>query len=232
MTQTKWIPMEVLERSQETSSLVCLKLTPRLEGFSFDFQAGQCARILTPRGEESIFAMASEPEEKRCVEFLIKDHEAGIAHELCRIQVGRELKISPPFGKGYPIERLKGKDVLLIGMGSGLAPLRSLLKSILRRDHQFGKITFLYGARTPRDIPFQTEFDVWAKKVDLHFAMSQPHDVPWHGFLGRVTHLLPGLHLQYASTVSCICGTRTMQEEVINLLERSGISKENILLNH
>ena len=224
--------MEVVERNQETPSLVYLQLAPKAENLKIDFQAGQCVKVSSLGTHESVFALASEPEEKRFIEFLIKDHEVGVAHELYRLKIGDQLKISPPFGRGYPIERLKGRDILLVGMGSGLSPLRSLLKSMLRREHQFGKITFLYGVRTLEDVPFKNEFDLWSKKIDLRFAISQPQHSKGTSFLGRVTHLLPQLSLHFDNTVACICGTKTMQEEVINLLERAGVSKENIFTNH
>ena len=232
MNNVQWISAELIGRAQETPSLVYLRLSPKLEDIRIDFQAGQCVKISSPAGHESTFAIASEPEEKRFIEFLIKDHEAGAAHELCRIKIGNQIKIGQPFGRGYPMERFKGKDILLVGMGSGLSPLRSLLKSLLRREHQFGKIIFLYGARTPEDIPFKNEFDLWSKKIDLRLAISKPLS-PHSGFLGRVTHLLPKLNLpDVKNMVVCVCGHRTMQEEVTNLLERAGISKENVLTNH
>ena len=239
MTQTDWLLTEVIESWKETPLLSSLKLAAVQEEVRFDFQAGQCVRILSPSGHESIFAMASEPEEKKFLEFLLKDQEACLparqgstAQELRRLRANERLKISLPFGKGYPVERLKGKEVVLIGIGSGISPLRSLLRSMLRREHQFEKIALIYGVRTPEDLPYKSDFDLWRKKIDLHLAASQPGRSEWSGFVGRVTHLLPTLSLHPERTRACICGTHAMQEEVTNLLERIGISKENILLNH
>ena len=232
MTQTDWLLTEVKEITQETPLFYGLQLAPVEEEARFDFQAGQCVRILSPDGRESIFAIASEPEEKEFIGFLLKDQEGSVARDLRRLRAGDRLKISLPFGKGYPLERLKGKEVVLVGIGSGLSPLRSLLKSMLRREHQFNKIALIYGVRTPEDLPYKSDFELWAKKVDLHLAMSQPGRSEWSGFVGRVTHLLPTLSLHPELTRACVCGTRAMQEEVTNLLERTGISKENVLFNH
>ncbi len=231
MSKTQWISMEVTENHRETPSLFNLKIVPVLEETRFDFQAGQCVKILSA-GRESYFAMASEPEAAPWVEFLLKDQAGSVAHELCQLKAGEHLKISLPFGKGFPIERFKRKDILLIGIGSGLSPLRSVLKSVLRRDQQFGKISLLYGARTLEAIPYRSEFDLWAKKVNLQIAISQTDNLKWTGFRGRVTQLIPKLFLRPSETIVCVCGTETMEEEVTNLLERAGISKENILLNH
>ncbi len=232
MTAAQWISMEVLDVHRETPFMISLKLTPAAEDSRFNFQAGQHAKILCSDSRQSQFAMASEPEEKRFVEFLIKDHAGSSAHELCRAEAGGRLKVSPPFGKGYPIAQFQKKDVLLIGVGSGLSPLRSLLKSMLRREHQFGKITLLYGARTPEEIPYRSDFDLWRKKIDLQICLSRAHDLEWAGFKGRVTQFLPALSIHSEKTVACVCGTKAMQEEVTNLLERAGVSKENVLLNY
>lgn len=232
MSEISWLAMEVLELERQTPAMLSLKLTPVSEAGRFDFQAGQYVKILCPGGREGYFAIASEPEEKECLEFLIKDQPGSAAHALCRVRAGDQIKISPAFGKGYPIEKLKSKDVLLIGIGSGLSPLRSLLKSILRREDRFGTIMFLYGARTPDDIPFRKDFDLWSKKIKLQIAVSQPPDSKWKGFKGRVTHLIPKLPVQAGQTIACICGTKAMQKEVTKLLEQAGISKDNILLNY
>lgn len=232
MNHSHWLSMEVIGKHLETPSLVYLKLVPKIEDSRFDFQAGQFVKILSSQGHEGIFSIASEPEEKRFIELLIKIQETGAAHDLNEVQIGDPIKISLPFGRGYSIERFKGKDILLVGMGSGISPLRSLLKSILKREHSFGKITFLYGVRTPEEIPFKNEFDLWTKKVDVKFAISSPMPSKWIGFLGRVTHLLPKVTLDFGKTIACVCGHKTMQEEVTNLLERAGISKDNILTNY
>ena len=227
----KWILMEVAECERASHSLVGLKLIPKLEGAKFVFQPGQHVKIRAPRGTEVYFAIASEPEEKRYVEFLLKDEKGTVAHELCKMKTGDSLKVSPAFGKGYPVEKYKSEDILLIGIGSGLAPLRSVLKSILRREHQFGRVTLVYGARRREDIPYPEEFDLWAKKFDLRVALTQPRGSEWPGFVGRVTKLLPTLTFHPQKTVAFICGNRPMEEEVRNLLEIAGISKDNIHTN-
>lgn len=232
MPPAQWISMEVVEVRWETPELFHLRIAPVLEESRLDFQAGQCVKISCPDGREGFFAMANEPETKGFLEFLVKDQPGSVAHELCQAKLGDPIKISQPFGKGFPIERLKGKDILLIGIGSGLSALRSLLKSLLRREQQFGEITFLYGARIPEDIPYKSEFHLWAKKINLQIAVSQHPDPSGANFKGRVTQLIPKLPLRPTQAVACICGTKAMEEEVTKLLESVGISKDNILLNH
>lgn len=227
-----WIVTEVFEIKRQTPSFFSVKLMPIDEDVQFHFQAGQVVNVLTPTEKRSCFSIASEPEEKKFVELFLKNEPSRVTHEISLMKVGDQLKISPPFGKGFPIERFKTNDLLLIGIGSGLSPLRSLLKSLLKRDHQFKKIIFLYGARNQDEIPFQEEFELWDKKIKLKIALSQPTSQNWHGFKGRVTDLIATMKLNTQGIICCICGHQEMEEQVRKLLETKGISKQNILLNY
>lgn len=232
VAETNRIEAEVIEVRRETPSLVSLKLTPLFEGGRFDFQTGQCAKVSRAGRRETQLALASEPEEKKFIEFLIKDAPGTAAHELCGLSAGDPVSVSRPFGKGWPFERLKGKDILLIGIGSGLSPLRSLLRSILRDERRFGTVTLLYGARTPEEIPYRAEFELWRRKISLEVAVSQPADSKWSGFRGRLTQLIPNLNVRADRTAACLCGTKAMQEEVTRLLLDKGLSRENVFLNY
>lgn len=227
----QWILARVLEVKQEARDFVSIKVVPELEGFRFDFRAGQYVEILLAGGGRGYFAMASEPEEKRFIEFLVKDHSEGPAHDLYQVKADERLRLSPPKGNGYSMERLRGRNVLLIGIGSALSPLRSLLKSMLRQDDRFGQIALIYGAKTAADIPYRQEFDRWAKKIDLKLALSRPDRSEWSGFIGRVTALLSTLTFDHEKTAACICGTPAMEKEVRIILEQNGFKEENILVN-
>ncbi|GEM_PF-4298486 len=226
-----WIEMEILEIERLTPSFFGIKLIPSGD-IGFHFQAGQCVNLLTPSRKKVCISIASEPEEKKFVEFLVKDQPETATHELCQRLTGEKIKMSLPFGSGFPIEQFKQKDLLLIGIGSGLSPLRSLLKSLLRKDHQFQRISLIYGAKNQAEIPFKSEFDFWSKKINVQIALTQPTGVDWRGFKGRVTDLIQNLEMKSKQTICCICGNKEMESEIRNLLERKGISKENILLNY
>ncbi len=223
--------MEIAELKQQTSALFSVRLVPKADDIQMHFQAGQCVNILTLRDQKTCFSIASEPEEKNFIELLIKTQAETPAHEISRMKVGDPLKISQPFGKGFPIERFKNHDLLLVGIGSGLSPLRSLLKSLLRKDHQFKQITFIYGARSRDEVPFTNDFDLWFKKIKAHIALTQPASAGPNIFQGRVTDFIPSLKLN-AETICCICGNKEMEEQVRILLETKGVSRENILLNY
>ncbi len=231
MSETSWIPMTVIEVHQETEFLLSIQAQPRLEGTQFEFRAGQYVKVQRPAGRESYFAIASEPEERNYIEFLVKDVHENSSNDLCQVRPDDEVRVSLPMGKGYPRERLLGNDVLLIGMGTGLSPLRSVLKSILRDEQSFGKVTLVYGVRRPEDIPFVDDFNLWSKKIRLETCVSQRGKAYWRGFEGRVTQFLPKISFSPDKTVACVCGNKEMQEEVKKILIGRGLNQERILFN-
>jgi sulfhydrogenase subunit gamma (sulfur reductase) len=231
MTDAKWITMTVTDVHQENEHFLSIQMQPSIEGTQFEFRAGQFVKILTPGGKETYFAIASEPEEKNYVEFLVKETEEDPAREICQVKPDDQLRVSPPMGKGYPIEKLKGKNVILVGIGSGLSPLRSVLKSVLRNDQNFGKVTLVYGVKRPQDIPFIDDFNIWNQKIRVATAASQPGKAYWNGFKGRVTGLLPKIVMPFENTVACVCGNKEMQQEVSALLQDLGVPKDDILFN-
>ncbi len=225
--------MSVLEAKQEGRQFVSLKLASELENSMFSFRPGQYVKISCPATKrEGIFAIASEPEEKRFVEFLVKNEPEELSRDLSQAKTGDHLRVSFPMGKGYPLERLHGKNVLLIGMGSGLSPLRSVLKSILRCEHRFGEVALVYGVQTPKDIPYENDFDFWSKKIKVQLALSKAGQTEQSGFSGRVTELLPKLKLEPEKTIACVCGNQAMEKEVKEILRHAGFKGENILINY
>jgi len=229
---SSWVQMEVVEIKRQTPTLFSAALTPVAEEHIFHFQAGQCVNVLSNTDKKGCFSIASEPEEKKSIEFLLKDQPGTIAHDIVQLKAGDRFKISPPFGPGFPAERFKQKDLLLIGIGSGLSPLRSLLKSLLRREHSFRRITFLYGVRTEAEIPFKDEFNLWSKKIELQIVLSQSENSEWKGLRGRVTDIISDLNIHPDETICCLCGNKEMEGQTRKLLETKGVSKQNILLNY
>src|SRR5262249_29960363 len=113
---------------------------------------------------QSFFAIASPPEGREDVlEFLVKGGSA-VADALKGAEVGAMLRISKPMGTGFPIERARAKDVVLVATGSGISPIRSLIEVILRQRSAFGKITLYYGARTPNSFAYEEDLARWEKE--------------------------------------------------------------------
>jgi NAD(P)H-flavin reductase len=226
--------MEVREVTKETPVMTSFKLVPAFEEGKFDFKVGQYVKMALPDGRESYFAMTNEPEDKRFVEFLVKDEPNTPACDFCRLNPGTRLEVSTPMGPGYPIEKMKEKDILLVGIGTGIAPLRSLVKSILRRpERQAGEIRLLFGVQTPAHIPFRSDFNAWKKIINLKICFSDINcpSAEYPSFMGLVTHLLPTMKFNPNRTLACVCGTQVMEKETKELLVQLGIPEASIFFN-
>ena len=115
--------------------------------------------------------------------------------------------IRGPFGQGFPIDRLRGKDILFAAGGLGLAPLRSLINEVLDGRGFFGRVIILYGTRQPSEILFSEELSEWSQRDDVEFHMTVDRgDEAWHGNVGVITTLFPKITINPRNTVAATCG--------------------------
>ncbi|MBI5137370.1 MAG: hypothetical protein HZA24_08565 [Nitrospirae bacterium] len=197
----------------------------------YPFGYGQYVQLGLPDQKPGYFAIASHPEQRERIEFLVKDG-GGAAGQLYHVATGDELAVSAPMGPGFPREHLLGRNVMLIGVGSGMAPLRSVIGSILANRADYGpRVMLLYGARTPFHVPFRPEIAKWRGQVEVYKAMSRPGDTDWNGYVGYVQQIIEGLALPKSNTIACVCGMRPMVDAVKAKLAEMGITEDDVYLN-
>ncbi|MBI3607093.1 MAG: oxidoreductase [Nitrospirae bacterium] len=195
-----------------------------------DFIPGQFLHVHAPSGEASYFAIASSPGEPY-YELLVK-RAKGCSQELFDLPIGTPLRVVGPQGKGFPLASHAGRDVLLIGVGTGIAPLRSLLAWTLSRRAEFGRLILLYGVLTPPHWCYETDFAAWRTVgVDARVTVASTGTSSWSGAVGFVQDLLPTLDLEPARTVACLVGMKDMVDANTALLRTLGVPPERILLN-
>lgn len=225
---TEWHKMEVESVRQEGVHMRHLILSTTAP---YRFVHGQYVQITAPERKPGYFAVASPPEQDRRIEFLVKEG-SGIAGALYEAKAGDIFEVSEPLGPGFPSDDLKGKNVLLIGVGSGIAPLRSVLGSVLTSRSSFGKrIMLIYGARSPFHIPYRQEIARWRAQIEVYKAMSQPGDSDWSGYVGYVQHIIEGLDIPRENVMACVCGMPRMVDAVRSVLGGMGISEDDVYLN-
>ncbi len=198
---------------------------------SFEFTPGQFLQVHAPSGETSYFAIASAPGERH-FDLLVK-RANGCSRELFDLPLGAAVRVVGPQGKGFPLAPHAGRDVLLIGVGTGIAPLRSVLRWARARRAEFDRLTLLYGVLTPRHWCYQDEFSAWrAAGVDARVTVtSAGDDASWSGPIGFVQDLLPSLDLRPAHTVACLVGMKDMVAANTAILRAMGVPPDRILLN-
>ena len=228
-TPTAWHTMHVTRVAQEGLHMRHLTLAPPRP---FAFGCGQYVQVKAEgEARPGYFAIASAPEQPQDVELLVKEGD-GVAGRLYAAAPGDPFEVSDPQGPGFPKDDLLGRNVILIGVGSGIAPLRSVIQSILARRHDYGeRVMLIYGARTPFHIPFRGEIAKWRAQIEVYKAMSRPGDADWSGYVGYVQQILEGLDVPRENAIACVCGMSPMVEAVKARLKDLGIPEDDVYLN-
>lgn len=196
-----------------------------------DFIPGQVAVLRVNQEEPAYFAFASAPEDRE-LEILVK-RTAGASVAIFDMKEGEQLDLLSVTGHGFDLPREKGRDLVFVAMGTGVAPLRSALRYVLRRQEDFGQLVVLYGARTPDDFCYRDETESWeAAGVELRQVISRPDGHDWSGPTGYVQSLLDHVLPDLKSPVALVCGSREMIGQTRDRLERMGFAREAILTNY
>lgn len=196
-----------------------------------DFIPGQVAILRAGDEEPAYFAFASAPED-RDLEVLVKQ-KVGASSVIYNMCVGGEIELLGIVGHGFNLDVMKGRDLVFVAMGTGVAPLRSALRHVLKRKSDFGQLVVLYGARTPDDFCYRDETDAWEDAgVELRQVISRPDGHDWSGPTGYVQSLLDNVLPDLSSPVALICGSREMIEQTRERLGKMGFQPDEILTNY
>lgn len=200
------------------------------------FTAGQVAVLEMEGYAPTYLAFASAPEDDE-LEFLVKRAERPGAENVATAIFGPrpagQVTLRQIFGNGFPVEQLRGRDLVFVAMGTGLAPLRSALRHIFLTREEYGELIVLYGARTMDDFCFEEEMDnEWrAHGVLLRQVISRPTE-EWSGPTGYVQSLLDNFVHDLQRPVALVCGSPEMMKQTKERLRALGFAEEDILTNY
>jgi len=223
------IDSEIIKIKDETPTIktFTIKMSEPLE-----FRAGQFVQLTYPGVGEAPFTPSSKPGKTDSIEITIL--RTGRVTDALHYQakVGDPVGIRGPFGKGYPLDKFAGAEILVVGGGVGLAPLRSCLYSLFDMTDKVKRIVVKYGARTPNDLCFRDEYEKWRKipKVELEITIDTPYP-GWTGKTGVVTVLLNNLDLDRNNTYVVSCGPEIMLKFVTQKLIEEGFKEDRIYLS-
>jgi NAD(P)H-flavin reductase len=192
-----------------------LKFTDPQVQARYHFAPGQFNMLYLPGYGEAAISMSSDPEDpERLVGHTIR-HVGSVTKAAARLKVGDVLGIRGPFGSSWPMEALKGRDVVIACGGIGLPPLRPVIYSIVRNRQDFGKVTLLYGARTPKDLMYPGEYETWKQaNIDLQVSVDRG-DENWDGRVGVVPMWFYHFRVDPHLTSILTCGPEIMIRFVI-----------------
>ena len=183
-------------------------------------------------GEAPISISSSPTMDERNVFEICVRKVGTFTNALHKLDKGDKIGVRGPFGKGFPIDEIKGNDLLFVAGGLGIVPLRSLVNFAIDRRRDFGKITVLLGCKAPKERLFQDEIAKWEKMTDIGYACTvDKADPDWKGNVGVITNLIPGVDLDPNKTYAVVVGPPIMYKFVIKELIQKGIPSKQIILS-
>ncbi|MCD6413775.1 MAG: FAD/NAD(P)-binding protein [Elusimicrobia bacterium] len=195
------------------------------------FRTGQFIQFTLYGEGEAPFTPSSSHFEAEKFEVTIM--RAGrVTEKIHKLKQGDVIGIRGPLGNGYPLEEFEGKEILILGGGVGMAPLRSLLLTLLAEKEKYKKISLLYGSKTPDDIVYKSQFDNWRKKgAEIFQSVDKCETGEWKGKIGVVTCLFEDIKPNAEKGVAIVCGPPIMMKfGTLKLLEL-GYSPDRIYLS-
>ncbi len=195
----------------------------------FQHMPGQCAMVSVPGVGECMFSITSSPTNQDFMEFSIK--KCGCVTEVLHaMEVGQQITVRGPYGKNFPVEEdFKGKDLLFIAGGIGLAPLRSVINYVRHYRNNYGKVIIVYGARSKDDLvdieEIQTEW-INEPNTEVYLTIDRPQE-DWDGHVGFVPAYVKELGLNPNMT-AVLCGPPIMIKFTLAGLLELGFDKSNV----
>ena len=156
----------------------------------------------------------------------------NLTRALHGLKSGDSIGIRGPFGHGFPVENLMGKDLLFVAGGIGLVPLRSLIKYSLEHRDAFGRIIILFGARSPQERLFTDELAAWSKRSDIEFLETVDRSADgWKGNVGVITTLFKKITIEPRKTAVMIVGPPVMYKYALLEVKEKEVPRNNIWLS-
>lgn len=195
---------------------------------SFSFLAGQFAEYSVFGEGEATFCISSSPTRMGRLEFSVK-RVGRVTHALHQLNEGDPIGFRGPYGNHFPLDKLKGKNLLFIGGGIGLAPLRSLIHNVVDTRADYREITILYGARSPQDLCFRYDLESWGGNPTLTMVTTvDVGDNNWKGKVGLVPMVLEEIKPSSKETMAITCGPPIMIRYTLKSLEKLGFTPSQV----
>ncbi|MCX5796915.1 MAG: FAD/NAD(P)-binding protein [Elusimicrobia bacterium] len=216
-----------VEKTTEMERIFTLRLADESQ---MKFEPGQILEVGLMGYGEIPLGLASSPTRTNTFDIVVRS-VGRVSQALNRLAQGDSLLVRGPLGKGFPLENLRGHDLLIIAGGIGLCPTRSLIQYTLDRRKEFQRFILFYGARDPQQQLFLADLSDWRKSKDVEYHETVDRGDPsWKGNVGVITTLFSKTKIDPGTRV-VICGPPIMFKFVIRELEKLGVARQNIYLD-
>lgn len=225
------VPGRVLSVVKETHDTFTLDIRPPDGDLVGSFQPGQFSMLYVPGVGELPISISGDPERREFLTYTIRS-VGQVTYQLVTRSPGDAIGLRGPFGTSWPMKEARGKSVLIVAGGIGLAPLRPAIYHILRHRGDYNRLVVLYGGRSPRDLLYRKEFAAWGMLPDTQALATVDYGgVSWRGYVGVVTTLFKHVRMQPQETIAMLCGPEIMMRYASRELETRGIPTSQIYLS-
>lgn len=213
--------------------LLDVRFTDAALASSFTFRPGQFIMLSVLGVGEAPFSLASAPTRQGAFQLGIR--RAGVLTDFLfdHVREGDVVGIRGPLGNGFPVERLRNRDVLLVAGGLGIVPVRGLLQYLMDLRADFGRVILLYGARSPEQVLFAHELTSLNRRGDaeLHLSVERDDGLPWAGRVGMVTELFEEVKLEAGDACAVAIGPPAFYKHVLQRLVDMGFGKDRVFIS-
>lgn len=226
---TQWATIKRIRQETAMEKLFELELPGRVP---LGHKPGQFVEVSLFGYGEAPISISSSPNKKESFELVVRN-VGTVTNTLHRMKVNEKVGIRGPYGNGFDLSKLRGKDILFVAGGIGLVPLRSLIHNVLEERLSFGRVIIMFGAKTPRDLLFKDELAEWTNRrdIDFHISVDRAPDGGWSGHVGVITTLFPKVDMSPKNTVVAVCGPPVMYKYVLLELLSRGVPQQNIYMS-
>jgi NAD(P)H-flavin reductase len=222
-------PFIVRRVTKETYDTFTLAVEPE-NGGGTKFQPGQFSMLWAFGVGELPISISGNPAEPGQLIYTIRS-VGQATHALVSQAVGSTIGVRGPYGTPWPVEKARGRDLIIVAGGIGLAPLRPVIYEVLNHREDYGRLVLLYGARSPRDLLYRKELAAWARQRDTQVLVTVDYGgLSWRGHVGVVTTLFKFARLQ-PNSVAMLCGPEIMMRFVLRDLDAQGLAHEDVYLS-
>lgn len=225
-------PWRVVYLRQETDDVFTLGLEAvENNGHRPNFAPGQFNMLYAFGVGESAISISGDPgSEDQCLVHTIR-RVGVVTSALSRLQPGEQIGVRGPFGKPWPMDEVRGRDLVFVAGGIGLAPLRPAIYHALTHRQDYGRLVILAGARAPEEVLFAEELDHWKTRDGVESRLTVDHaEAGWTRSIGVVTKLIPQADFDPANAAALICGPEIMMRYTAMELRSRGLTNEQIFI--
>ena len=224
--------MEVLEVRRQTPDVKSVKIRFREQEKtrSFSFRVGQFGMFSAFGYGESTFNICSSSNWKDHLEFCFRK-TGRVTEALWQIDAGDTVGFRGPYGNSYPMEQWEGRNLIFVGGGIAMPPIRCAIWYALENRPQYGNITIVYGARTVADLTFAEELDQWSRfdRVRVVRCVDPGGETSdWNGEIGFVPAVLERAQVPAGNSVALVIGPPVMIKYTLPVLDKMGLAAGDI----